>query len=91
MMKFLCNKNQAVESQLQPTQLKETYVKAVAVFPGQPNSAHLADMEPPEIHSVPDGRGVLVRVLRMTASADRAACLVRMHRTGMLAVSRATP
>src|SRR5215469_13724802 len=40
-------------------------MKAVAVFPGQVNSAHLADLEPPDVRSVPDGRGVLVKVLRV--------------------------
>src|SRR5215468_5897729 len=40
-------------------------MKAVAVFPGQPNSAHLADLEMPDARSVPNGRGVLVRVLRV--------------------------
>jgi glucose 1-dehydrogenase len=40
-------------------------VKAVAVFPGQSNSAHLADLEPPDLKTVPNGRGVLVRVLRV--------------------------
>lgn len=40
-------------------------MKAVAVYPGQPNSAHLRDIPKPAIDSVPDGRGVLVRVLRV--------------------------
>jgi threonine dehydrogenase-like Zn-dependent dehydrogenase len=40
-------------------------VKAVAVFPGKPNSAHLADLDQPNITAVPNGRGVLVRVLRV--------------------------
>lgn len=40
-------------------------MKAVAVFPGQANSAHLADLEPPHVGSVPGGRGVLVRVLHV--------------------------
>lgn len=40
-------------------------MKAVAVFPGQPNSAHLADLEGPDVRSVSDDRGVLVRVLRV--------------------------
>ena len=40
-------------------------MKAVAVFPGQANSAHLADLAMPDVRSVPDGRGVLVRVLRV--------------------------
>jgi glucose 1-dehydrogenase len=40
-------------------------VKAVAVKPGKANSAHLADLEQPSLESVPNGRGVLVRVLRV--------------------------
>jgi glucose 1-dehydrogenase len=34
------------------------------VFPGQRDSAHLADLPMPSVEEVPDGRGVLVRVLR---------------------------
>ena len=40
-------------------------MKAVAVFPGKANSAHLADLEPPDVNTIPHGRGVLVRVLRV--------------------------
>lgn len=40
-------------------------MKAVAVLPGVPKSAHLADLPQPSLESVPDGRGVLVRVLRV--------------------------
>jgi threonine dehydrogenase-like Zn-dependent dehydrogenase len=40
-------------------------MKAVAVFPGKPNSIHLADLPEPEVDDVPDGRGVLVEVLRV--------------------------
>jgi threonine dehydrogenase-like Zn-dependent dehydrogenase len=40
-------------------------MKALAVFPGQPNSLHLADLEKPSVGEIPDGRGVLVRVLRV--------------------------
>ncbi|HKD15627.1 MAG TPA: alcohol dehydrogenase catalytic domain-containing protein, partial [Candidatus Angelobacter sp.] len=40
-------------------------MKAVAVLPGQANSAHLADLEIPDLRCVPDGRGVSVRVLRV--------------------------
>jgi glucose 1-dehydrogenase len=39
-------------------------MKAIAVFPGQPNSVHLADLPMPSLDEVPNGRGVLVRVLR---------------------------
>ena len=40
-------------------------MKALAVFPGKPNSLHLAELEKPSVTDMPDGRGVLVRVLRV--------------------------
>ncbi|MES1256089.1 MAG: glucose 1-dehydrogenase [Acidobacteriota bacterium] len=40
-------------------------MKAIAVTPGQPNSVHLADLAKPSVSDIPDGRGVLVRVLRV--------------------------
>lgn len=40
-------------------------MKAIAVYPGKPNSTHLRDVPKPSVHSVPEGRGVLVRVLRV--------------------------
>jgi threonine dehydrogenase-like Zn-dependent dehydrogenase len=40
-------------------------MKAIAVLPGQPNSAHLAELEKPSTSDVPGGRGVLVKVLRV--------------------------
>lgn len=40
-------------------------MKAIAVLPGQPGSVHLADLERPSLDDVPNGRGVLVRVLRV--------------------------
>lgn len=40
-------------------------MKAVAVIPGQPGSAHLAEMPRPELSEVAGGRGVLVKVLRV--------------------------
>jgi len=40
-------------------------MKAIAVFPGKPNSLHLADLDKPSVNEIPDGRGVLVRVLRV--------------------------
>jgi len=39
-------------------------MKAIAVFPGKPNSMHLAELPKPALDAVPDGRGVLVRLLR---------------------------
>jgi glucose 1-dehydrogenase len=40
-------------------------MKAIAVVPGVPNSVHLRDVPIPSLHDVPDGRGVLVRMLRV--------------------------
>jgi threonine dehydrogenase-like Zn-dependent dehydrogenase len=40
-------------------------MKAIAVIPGKPDSVHLAELPKPKIEDVPDGRGVLVRVLRV--------------------------
>lgn len=40
-------------------------MKAIAVFPGQPNSVHLAELPKPSVDRILDGRGVLVRVLRV--------------------------
>ena len=40
-------------------------MKAIAVLPGQPDSVHLAELARPRVDDVPDGRGVLVKVLRV--------------------------
>jgi len=40
-------------------------VKAISVFPGKPNSVHLAETQKPALDQVPNGRGVLVKVLRV--------------------------
>ena len=40
-------------------------MKAIAVYPGKANSIHLADMLMPHVDAVADGRGVLVKVLRV--------------------------
>jgi len=40
-------------------------MKAIAVFPGEKGSIHLADLPEPAITDVPGGRGVLVEVLRV--------------------------
>src|SRR6059058_3895171 len=40
-------------------------MKAIAVTPGKPNSAHLVEMPNPKLSEVPGGRGVLVKVLRV--------------------------
>ena len=40
-------------------------MKAVAVFPGKADTAHLAEIPEPRLEDIPGGRGVLVRVLRV--------------------------
>src|SRR5512147_1017551 len=40
-------------------------MKAISVFPGKPNSVHVADLPKPSLDSIPNGRGVLVQVLRV--------------------------
>src|SRR5206468_10833455 len=40
-------------------------MKAVSVFPGKPDSVHIADLPKPALDQVPSGRGVLVKVLRV--------------------------
>src|SRR5215467_3099297 len=40
-------------------------MKAISVFPGKPNSIHVAELPKPSLDQVPNGRGVLVKVLRV--------------------------
>ena len=40
-------------------------MKAIAVFPGKPNTVHLAEMPKPSVNEISNGRGVLVKVLRV--------------------------
>jgi len=40
-------------------------MKAIAVIPGKPNSIHLREVPKPTLAQVPDGRGVLVKTLRV--------------------------
>jgi threonine dehydrogenase-like Zn-dependent dehydrogenase len=42
-------------------------MKAIAVIPKQANSVHLVEMDKPKVSDVPNGRGVLVEVLRVGA------------------------
>ena len=44
-------------------------MKAVAVTPGTPNSVHLEEIEKPSLEQIPDGKGVLVRVLKVGVDA----------------------
>ncbi len=40
-------------------------MKAIAVYPGKPNSLHLAELSKPSVQEIPDDRGVVVRVIRV--------------------------
>jgi threonine dehydrogenase-like Zn-dependent dehydrogenase len=40
-------------------------MKAVAVIPGQPGSVHLAELDKPSLAEIPNGRGVLVKMLKV--------------------------
>ncbi len=44
-------------------------MKAVAVRPGVPNSVHMVDAPPPKLSDVPNGKGVLVKVLKVGVDA----------------------
>ena len=56
-------------------------MKAIAVYPGQKNSVHLADLPMPSLNEIPNGRGV-----RMDAFW-RAAVLMERCASGMRAGS----
>jgi threonine dehydrogenase-like Zn-dependent dehydrogenase len=40
-------------------------MKAIAVLPGQPSTMHLREVPRPTVDEIPEGRGVLVKVLRV--------------------------
>ena len=47
-------------------------MKTIAVIPGNSNSVHLVDLLRPSLDDISDGRGVLVKVLRVGVdSTDR--------------------
>ncbi|WP_146595897.1 glucose 1-dehydrogenase [Novipirellula galeiformis] len=47
----------------------ESIMKAVAVTPGTPNSVHLEEIAKPSLDQIPDGLGVLVKVLKVGVDA----------------------
>src|SRR5262249_4200604 len=53
-----------IETRINPW-TKATPMKAIAVRPGTPGSVHLAELARPSLNDVPQGRGVLVKVLRV--------------------------
>ena len=52
-----------------PKTVCRAIMKAVAVTPGKPNSVHITDAPMPNVDDVPNGRGVLVKVLKIGVDA----------------------
>src|SRR5215216_3256124 len=50
---------------LKLNEVRGAIMKAIAVKPGIPNTVHLAEVPKPTVADVPNGRGVLVKVLRV--------------------------
>jgi threonine dehydrogenase-like Zn-dependent dehydrogenase len=44
-------------------------MRAVAVIPGKPNSVHLTELPRPSVHDIADGKGILVKVLKVGVDA----------------------
>ncbi len=44
---------------------RESFVKAIAVLPGQADSVHLTRLDQPSVNDVSSGRGVLVEVIQV--------------------------
>src|ERR1700752_3059854 len=44
-------------------------MKAIAVHPGKPDSVHLAELPRPSIQTIADGKGILVKVLKVGVDA----------------------
>ena len=53
-------------------------MKAIAVFPGKPDSVHLAELPKPAVTDVPGGRGVLREVIPRWLD-DRGRELIRRY------------
>ena len=44
-------------------------MKSVAVYPGQPNSVHIEEIRKPTVDDIANGRGILVKVLKVGVDA----------------------
>ena len=49
--------------------MENDIMKAIAVFPGKPNSVHLEDIPRPKVTDIAGGKGVLVKVLKVGVDA----------------------
>lgn len=52
-----------------PIQKQEPIVQAIAVHPGKKNTVHLREIEKPDVQDVADGKGVLVKLLKVGVDA----------------------
>ncbi len=52
-------------SMAKPGPADQATMKAIAVYPGKPDTMHLRDVPRPTLDEVPGGRGVLVKVLKV--------------------------
>jgi threonine dehydrogenase-like Zn-dependent dehydrogenase len=58
----------AVKAQASKSEMgtnSQATMKAIAVYPGRPDTMHLRDVPVPSLDDIPGGRGVLVKVLRV--------------------------
>ena len=61
--------NRARPSSRRDSQAGPCFIKAIAVQPGTPDSIFLAELDKPSVGDIPDGRGVLVRLLKVGVDA----------------------
>ena len=61
--------NRARPSSLRDSQAGPCFIKAIAVQPDTPDSIFLAELDRPSVGDIPDGRGVLVRLLKVGVDA----------------------
>ena len=61
--------NRARPPSRRDSQAGPCFIKAIAVQPGTPDSIFLAELDKPSVGDIPDGRGVLVRLLKVGVDA----------------------
>ena len=54
-----------METKIETSAKKNDLMKALAVIPGKPNTIHLREVPKPRIDNLPEGRGVLIKLLNV--------------------------
>jgi glucose 1-dehydrogenase len=54
-----------METKMETSARKNDLMKALAVIPGKPNTIHLREVPKPRIDNLPEGRGVLIKLLNV--------------------------